>query len=186
MANIFIKIVLFILSPISKIVAFFHIPDSDTTTEEFEQIKSLIKNGDCLVSRDKYALSNIFMPGEWKHAAIYLDGYIYEAVTSGLRKTSLEEFFYKKDFVGLCRYAPLSIAQVEYGKQFLNGKLGKKYDWDFSLSNDDRYYCSELCYLFYCYLFENFHLKFKMSKYFKQDVIRPTDMWKNLTQIKRW
>ena len=177
------KFILFLVAPISKFISLFSIPERKMDDLELEQLKAFIIDGDCLVSRSDYELSNIFMPGEWKHVALYYKGHVYESVTGGVRKTPIEEFFYKKDQIGLCRLHK----EIDFSLAipFLDSTIGMPYDWSFSGKND-KYYCSELAYKAYSLVDETFTKTFISSYYFGEMVIRPTDMWKNLIQIKRW
>jgi uncharacterized protein YycO len=109
-----------------------------------------IKNGDCLVSRTDWELSNFFeyaLTGSfYGHAAIYFDGYVYEAVTSGVRKISLERFLFTKDAIGLCRLPgpDWTVNQCIMMKSFLDAQIGEAYDYGFSWTAQDRWYCSKL------------------------------------------
>jgi uncharacterized protein YycO len=176
-----------LVAPIAKFTAIIKQPDPDLDDSDFLTLKTLIKDGDCLVSKTSWQLTNLLMPGEWKHAAIYYKGFVYEAASQvGVRKVTLEDFFYKKDHVGLCRFADFPEDLESTPDMWLNNRIGKPYDWDLILSDNDKYYCSELCFYFYCLCFGDFAKKFKPSFYLGKEVIRPTDMWNNLAQVGRW
>jgi hypothetical protein len=182
--NNFLKL---IIAPISRFISFFSKPEDKVTSLEFIALKADLKDGDILFSRTDWELSNIFMPGYWKHCAIYLDGHVYEAVTKGVRKTLLEEFFFKKDHVGLGRYGlPLSIESQQVTKAYLETKLGAPYDWSFEMGIKNKFYCSELVYYFLNIAYDDFAKNFIIRISFKQPIIRPTDMWNALKQIGRW
>ena len=145
------KLLSLIVPPIAKFIALFHKPDDITTSSDYEQLRSIIRNGDILVSRTDWELSNLIMPGYWKHCAVYKDGYVYEAVTKqGVRKILVEEFFFKKDHIGLCRnsdYLP-SEDDLSHGFKFLDSELGESYNWSFELDVNNKNCCSQLAYNF--------------------------------------
>jgi hypothetical protein len=181
------KLILSIIPPVAKVMAIIKQPDPAMDDLSLLALKSLIKDGDCLVSRTDWQLTNLFMPGEWKHSAIYLRGFVYEASSKdGVRKVSLEEFFFKKDHVGLCRYTEFTPEMSEIGFEFMEKRLGSLYDWSLIVSNNGKYYCSELCFYFNSLCFSDFTQKFVPSTYLGKEVIRPTDLWKNLVIIGKW
>jgi uncharacterized protein YycO len=181
--NILVKLLRLIVAPVSKFIAYFHIPEPKVSMLEYQEMRSLLKDGDVLVSRKDWALSNVLMPGEWKHCGVFFQGHVYEAVTAGFRRSTVEEFFFKKDMVGVSRFKPLNDDQISWSVIWLEQKIGSKYDYSFSISDDDKYFCSEVVYLLYSHLFEDFAPNFKTSKMFGQTVVRPTDLWKNSIKI---
>ena len=181
------KFLLYLAVPIIKFIALFHKPDDLVNSSDFEGLKKLLQDGDVLVSRTDWELSNVFMPGYWKHAGVYIDGHVYEAVTAGVRKTLVEEFFFKKDHVGLCRYGlPLYKEKLEVGQTYLETKIGSVYDWSFEMGTKNKFYCSELAYYFLAIVFDDFESKFTIPKTFGQKSIKPTDMWDQLNKIGKW
>jgi uncharacterized protein YycO len=88
----------------------------------------------------------MFNRSHWGHAAIYIDGYVYEAVTGGVRKTSLECFCFKKDEVGLCRLAGTDWdkEQLIVMRRFLEDQIGEGYAFDMDWIRLDRWFCSKL------------------------------------------
>lgn len=179
----FDRFIRFIGPTLIKFIALFHLPVLETTDEEFLELKSLIRDGDSLVSRTDWEFSNLFEAGEWKHAAVYFDGYVYEAVTTGVRKSLLEDFFFRKDHVGLCRCEEFKKDLSDKGLDFLKAQIGLPYDWSFSLASKNAYYCAELVFGF---LQVTAQVNVSMTDYFGQEVVSPTDIWNSLTQIKRW
>jgi uncharacterized protein YycO len=163
-----------LLIPISKAIAYISRPEMKVTSRNYLDISDPIRNGDCLVSRTDWELSNFLLPGYWKHCAIYWNGWVYEATTHGVRKVLLSEFCFKKDHVGVIR--PL-FEFAENHKEYLISTLGKKYDWAFTWMQNtaDAWYCSEYVYSFYsrCLGFHNFRPRLLMGEY----TVSPTDYW---------
>lgn len=137
-----------VASAISKVCK----PEPIIQDSDVSDIASKIQPGDLLVSRTDYELSNVvekLLTGSfWGHAAIYLDGYVYEAVTKGVRKTSLEKFCYTKDAVGLGRlpgpaWTPDQLAAM---KAFCESKISEPYDYSLIWGTMRKWYCSKLVY----------------------------------------
>lgn len=165
------------LIPVSKFIAKISRPEMRITTQEYSKVKELIKNGDCLLSRTDWELSNFFLPGFWKHCGIYLDGYVYEATTHGVRKVLLSEFCFKKDVVGIAR--PNFDLELNYAEMYLDRTLGLGYDWAFSWMDNtsDAWYCSEYVYAFYHRMNEIFLFMFTPRPTLGELTIKPTDYW---------
>ena len=164
--------------PISKLISLVCRPEMKVTSEEVLKMDSLVLNGDCLVSRTEWEFSNLVLPGYWKHCGIYLNGYVYEATTHGVRKVLFGEFCFKKDHVGIAR--PKFID--EYSKtriSFLETSLGKGYDWAFSWMDNtsDAWYCSEYVYAYYWDRSDEFSDCFERKKIMGEYTVEPSDYW---------
>lgn len=139
-----------ITSYLSHSVAKISKPEPQIKDEDVFDIRLKIKNGDCLVSRTDYELSNVcekILTGSyWGHAAIYFDGFIYEAVTGGVRKVSFEKFCYMKDGLGLVRLpgSDWTLEQCSIMTKFLDTLIGEQYDYSFDWGNVKKWYCSKL------------------------------------------
>jgi uncharacterized protein YycO len=138
---------------ISKIISKICRPECGISDEDVQDIRSRIKNGDCLVTRVDYELSNVvekLLAGSyWNHAAIYLDGYMYEAVTGGVRKISFERFCYMKDGIGLCRLQgpDWTTPQIDTITKFCANQFGEGYDYSFDWSTSAKWYCSKYVFM---------------------------------------
>jgi uncharacterized protein YycO len=135
---------------VSKFISKISKPEPRVSDKNFKIIKNEIKNGDVLVSRVEWELSNVaekILTGSfWGHAAIYFDGWVYEATTKGVRKISLEMFCFRKDSLGLGRLqgSDWTDDQCSLMISFLNDQLGDSYDFSFSWGIEKKWYCSKL------------------------------------------
>lgn len=125
-------------------------PDPVIADADLTEIRDTLKPGDCLVTRTNYELSNtlekILTGSFYGHAAIYLDGMIYEATTKRVRKISLERFVFIKDGIGVCRLpgSDWTDEQLKSMKDFCDSQLGDEYDFSFNWGQRKKWYCSKL------------------------------------------
>lgn len=134
-----------ILTKLQKIIQKLSKPEPKINDFDMLEIKSIVKNGDTLLSYESWRLTAPFIPGEYKHAAIYLDGKVYEALDVGVRKVSLERFVLTKDLIAICR--PDFELMLNYSAMIeaAEAYLGLPYDYQFSSHDQKAFYCSELC-----------------------------------------
>lgn len=142
--------------------------------EAFLILKNKIRPLDILLEKSPFALTDKFIPGHYGHAALYLGTQkelealgvwdhpkiiphhdqirngktIIEAVRSGVRLTSLEEFM-NIDEVTLMRKKDGLLSSDEVVERFTRGidQFGKKYDFNFDISTLDKIICSDLIYI---------------------------------------
>lgn len=135
--------------------------------QQAELLRSLLRPGDVLVTRHDQALTNLFLPGYWPHAALYFgtpeewrtlgllsdeaddfaapDGHeVLEALKDGVLFRPLEETL-AVDAVAILRPAapPELIARALRRAQEHEGKL---YNFDFDFFRADRLVCTEVVY----------------------------------------
>lgn len=177
-------------TPLSIFISKIHRPPSKITGAEYERALNTIKDGDVLLSRDDWAFSNLAIPGFWKHAAVYYSGYVFEAVTHGVRKIRFDEWMYKKDYVGITRpqyvFEP---EEVNRGVEFLNLCIGDNDQYDFTMSMGDvvgkgvdlgaikNWYCSKYCYGFYKSMDSKFTDEFTIRETLGEPTVTPQDYW---------
>ena len=137
-ANFIIDIMSYIRIPYKRIIS----------EKETQTLMAILKKGDILLTKTPWALSNIFIQGEYKHAMIYLGSLeIIESNKNGVEKKALLDAMRDKS-----KYCILRIkAGEELGKNAADESLkyiGKKYDGLYSLDRN-ALYCSELVYFSY-------------------------------------
>lgn len=143
-----------------------------------DQMRTLLKPGDVLITRKEHALTNYFLPGYWPHAALYL-GNEQQLAALGIcthenvvprwqrlldcdkseRHRVLEAM---KDGVWIRSLAsPFAsdavavlrprLEQQDVAKALCRGMFhdGKQYDFDFDFTRSDRLVCTEVVYRSY-------------------------------------
>ena len=132
-----------------------------------EQIKSLLKPGDIFVTRHDFAASNLFLPGFWPHAALYIgtqadreamgviineaqasrwrnDKCVLEADKNGVLFRSLQQTL-SVDAMVIIR--PLcSEQQIAQAISRACRHEGKDYKFDFDFTRSDKLVCTEVIY----------------------------------------
>lgn len=111
----------------------------------------LCRPGLVLVSRKRLELTNLFIPGHYKHAAIVspVTGVVVEAVGIGVTDTTLDDFLADKDEVLaleplFCDH-PTHMAEAA---KWAYDQIGSSYNYSFSpyAQGVKSFWCSELCY----------------------------------------
>lgn len=188
-----------IATPIGRFISKFHRPPSKITSEHYERALKYIQDGDTLLSRDDWAFSNWFIPGYWKHVGIYYNGYVYEAVTAGVRCIRFDEWMYKKDYVGIVRpNINFTVSELQRGFSFLVECISDEDSYDFTMSMDDlsektdvdmgsikAWYCSKYCYAFYKSMNSSFTDQFVLKETLGEPTVTPNDYWEAVSKFKR-
>lgn len=164
--------------PVSKFISKFHRPEMKVVSPQYLSAKDVIKDCDILVSKVDWELSNYFIPGKFKHAAVYFDGMVYESATTGVRALTLEEWLFKKDHVGITRVNfPITDDMETSGLDFLITQLGEPYDYSFSFSGSDHWYCSKYAYEFLLAMNHDFAKQFDLRETLGEPTVTPDDLW---------
>lgn len=144
-----------ILRPVSKWVSKVHAPwtRKAVTGKHFFEALEFIKPGSVLVSYTNGELASLFIPGKWKHAAIYAEkfvglSYVIEAKTSGVTITDLVTFMTTKDGVAILEPLFCDQSKMKSASDIAHRYIGKPYDFYFD-PGDEAFYCSELIALSY-------------------------------------
>lgn len=140
------------------------------TPEVLSDLDNILKPGDVFVTRHNRALTNLFLPGFWPHAALYVGSseqkktlhvdatnqYIqywsdskrtFEALKDGVRFRSLEETLSVDAFVVI--RPNLAPDQIKQAIERVIVHAGKGYNFDFDFFRSDQLVCTEIIYRAY-------------------------------------
>jgi len=123
------------------------------TPEILESVATFLLPGDVIVTRHAKALTNLFFPGTWPHAAFYVgpreadDFCVLEAKKDGVLMRPLQDTLLVDAFVVL--RPNLDAVNVAHAVERALTHEGKKYNFDFNFFNSDRVVCTELVYRAY-------------------------------------
>jgi hypothetical protein len=138
----------------------------------YDDVAAVIQPLDLLLDKSRYRSVDRVIPGYFTHVGVYLGSAdelrarglwehplvvphraaiesgatILEAIRSGVRLTTLEQFLYLDD-LALLRPGEMTASDAE--ATLLRGfrEIGKPYDFNFDLESTERMVCSELVYL---------------------------------------
>lgn len=143
--------------PALRLLGRWHTPPHfrSVTDEEVADLRFAARPGDVLVSRRDWELTNLLIPGFWKHAAIVCGrGLVVEAVGTGVQRMDLAEFARTKDAV-LClrpRFAneTIRLDAAAYARTY----VGRPYDYAVELDHAApavrrAFYCAEVVWAAY-------------------------------------
>lgn len=174
-----------LIVPLEKFISIFKKPECKTTTAQYLDLLSKIQDNDVLFSKTNWEVSNLGIPGPYKHIAVYRAGLVYEAVTEGVRAVSLAEWFFKKDNVGVGRYSMVLTAdQLSSGLGFLQSQVGDPYQYDFAVFGRKSYFCSAYWYAYMESMVTNFSSLFPKNLMFGLvPSLSPSDCWKKMVTV---
>jgi len=132
-----------------------------------EKMVSLLEPGDVLITRHDTAFTNLFLPGFWPHAALFIgteqqrnewsisidqdkasrwngDNCVLEALKDGVRFRPLTETLAVDNFLVL--RPNISAEDIRKGIERVVLHEGKLYNFDFDFFSSDRLVCSEVVY----------------------------------------
>ena len=124
--------------------ALFCIPYSrKVSSKELELFNGLGTH--IILTRTKWCLTNLFIRGKYKHAAIINSDctHVVEAVTHGVRKTNLTKFLSSKHNYLVIKPYRMTIREANIIEATMYQYIGRPYDWLFFWETDS-FYCSEL------------------------------------------
>lgn len=144
--NLRLSILNFLL-PVSKLISKIHSPFSrkKISSKHIDSIKTILHPGSVLITVSYGELANIFIPGDFSHAAIYapVEGYVVEAKTTGVVNTNLLDFMISKDRVVVLHPVFTDDDGMKLASLVCASMIGLPYDFYFDPDNK-AFYCSEL------------------------------------------
>ena len=115
------------------------------------QIQALLQPGDVIITRHHDAMSNLFLPGYWPHASLYVGPpgarEVLEARKDGVLFRTLDDTL-AVDATVVIR-PDLTPEQIARGLAQAITHEGKLYDFDFDFFRADRLVCTEVVYRAY-------------------------------------
>ena len=125
------------------------------TQDVLDSIGAFMQSGDVIVTRHAKALTNLFIPGFWPHAALYVGAQadrsaalcVMEARKDGVRLRPLHDTLAVDAFVVLRPQVDKKNIGRAIERAFSHE--GKLYNFDFDFFNSDRVVCTELIYRSY-------------------------------------
>lgn len=136
--------------PIQKLMQKIGKPEPLVHFTEVANALNLMEPGDCILTRENWRLTNIFIPGYWSHAAIYVGGgEIVEAVAPSVRLVNAIEMLLKKDEFVVLR--PSWMDKLARSQSSLEARSYIGISYDYLFETNKALYCSELVYQAYKY-----------------------------------
>jgi uncharacterized protein YycO len=125
------------------------------TESVLDSISVFLQPGDVIITRHAKALTNLFIPGFWPHAALYVgatenrdpEHCVLEARKDGVLLRPLQDTLSVDAFVVLRPNLDSESIGRAIERAFLHE--GKMYNFDFDFFNSDRLVCTELVYRSY-------------------------------------
>jgi len=128
---------------------------------------TMLKPGDVLITRHDTAVTNLFLPGFWPHAALFIgnaeqraelgvsissdlasrwrgDKCVFEALKDGVHFRAISETLAVDNFLVL--RPNLTLEEIRLGIERVVRHEGKGYNFDFDFFSSDRLVCSEVIY----------------------------------------
>ena len=113
-----------------------------------EQILSVLRPGDVMITRKEHAITNYFLPGYWPHAAMYVGGQrVVESLKDGVMERDIISPF-SNDAISVIR-PQLDAETIKIAIERAHSHVGKPYDFDFDFTRADRMVCTEVVYRSY-------------------------------------
>ena len=172
--------------PVTHFFGHLHAPFSHKlfTGDDYREFMFLAEPGDIVLTHIRGEFSNLFIPGFWKHASMFVNKYdgIFQAIGTGTEITPPFDFLKSKDYVCLLRAEfcdkDTRLLAANASRMF----IGYPYDYYFE-PGSNALYCSEA--VLECYR----KATDKFSPFIRKDVfgvesVLPQDYWLAKTKFK--
>jgi hypothetical protein len=128
------------LVPVFKIIGQIHMPLSHklVTDEDYYEARALIKPGYIVLTKTRGELTNLTIPGFWKHGGMYLgdDGekeWMIDAIGTGINPRTLVKYLMTRDYFVVLKCKLLTDADHKEAADAFNNLRGQPYDFEFML-----------------------------------------------------
>jgi len=157
------KSIFTVLEYSGRITAELTLPRPKKVTDAIrDELKKVVQPGDIFITRHSRAMTNLFLPGFWPHAALYV-GYndaetsnqkqwsnklcTFEALKDGVHFRQLDETLNVDAFVIIRPNLTESDKQNAINRVIVHA--GKSYNFDFDFFRSDQLVCTEIIYRAY-------------------------------------
>lgn len=163
------------ITPITRWMGTVEIHQTRMPDNAYWYLSKLLQDGDVIISRRMWALSNIGIPGFYKHATIYRNGYVIEAIGTGVQRVPLAKWLYTHDYCCVLRAKFASANEAAVASLYAYEQIGSAYDFGFSFDRGIKaFYCSELVYQAYQFTM-NGQSPFTLRETFGVPTVQPMD-----------
>lgn len=146
------KVTDFVYHPIMGFInetEFYYQDENMISWKELEPHLADLQPGDVMFTSSIGYVSNLAIPGDWKHAFLYIgNGEIIDASSKGVQKRSIKKLSNLERgslLGGIVAFRPnISEEQMQVFLSFVESQIGKPYDFGFKGTTDESYYCSNL------------------------------------------
>ena len=149
MIAFFRRLILHVAVPLTRMIGLVQKPEPKMSCEFALDILDKLEDGDVLLSHNEWNLSNLFIPGFWKHAAMFRKNKIIEAVGRGVvNDMHILKWLMNHDNVAVLRPVFANKDERNLAADIANVQAGKPYDFELS-PGVQASYCSELIFWSY-------------------------------------
>jgi hypothetical protein len=107
-------------------------------------LDATLRAGDILITFSLGELTNYFIEGDYKHAAMYIgNGRVVEAIGKGVSVSEFEDFCSGKDKIAVLRPLFCTAETAKLAAINAVAQMGKPYDYYFEIG-ESAFYCAEL------------------------------------------
>ncbi len=167
------------------------ITNDEINNQDYKVFKYKLRPGDIILTRNKGYISNLFIPGFWTHAGIFIGNQkernlylnsrfekvippnidLIEALSDGVVFSTFGRSF-KADNIAVLR-PEISKLEIDKVIEKALAQINKNYDFNFDLDSDSLIYCTELIYQAYLP-----YIDLPIKKIFGRTCITAHDLYK--------